>query len=365
MTHSILIYFPQHGDLQKTFSEGDFQFSLLSDFEYLKTQLRHNTPQAIIVDIEQHLQAGLEALHTIHELLTETAIPLLAITAPTPEQRQAALRAGADDFVSAPLDWVEVQTRLRSILGKTKPRQALPAQSIGDVSLDLSGMIEILRHDLSSPATILFSGVELFQEIIQDIEIEEKETVMQLLNNMQAAISRHRQLLGQLLDWTQLATHHLPIGKSPFALLPIMEQALADYHEASPRRDLQVEVDIPPTLPEAVGDAALFQQVLYAGLDTAAKFSPPSSIIRLFAEIKAGGIEITISDEGRPLKEPFAAQIFTPQVQDRARHGESRSSVGVSLLFIRQAMEQMGGSVFLETDTQRGLTYLSLWLPHN
>jgi len=69
----------------------------------------------IILDLHMPGMSGFEVMKALRPLEPEGYLPVLVVTA-QPDQKQAALDAGARDFVSKPFDPLEVLTRIRNLL---------------------------------------------------------------------------------------------------------------------------------------------------------------------------------------------------------------------------------------------------------
>jgi CheY-like chemotaxis protein len=81
--------------------------SLAADGEAALRELREqpDAVDAVLMDIQMPVLDGLAATRAIREELQLTALPVIALTAGVmPEERQAALDAGVNDFLPKPMD---------------------------------------------------------------------------------------------------------------------------------------------------------------------------------------------------------------------------------------------------------------------
>lgn len=69
----------------------------------------------ILLDIEMPGMNGFEVMKALQNIATHGYVPILVITAQS-EYKLKALKSGAKDFISKPLDLIEVRTRIRNIL---------------------------------------------------------------------------------------------------------------------------------------------------------------------------------------------------------------------------------------------------------
>jgi PAS domain S-box-containing protein len=69
----------------------------------------------ILLDLQMPELDGFQVMETLHELDSDSYLPVLVITA-QPGHKLRALQAGAKDFISKPFDLVEAQTRIHNML---------------------------------------------------------------------------------------------------------------------------------------------------------------------------------------------------------------------------------------------------------
>ena len=74
-----------------------------------------NRYDLILLDLQMPVRDGFQVMEELKAIETGGYLPVLVITA-QPDQKLRALRAGARDFVSKPLDLAEVQIRVHNML---------------------------------------------------------------------------------------------------------------------------------------------------------------------------------------------------------------------------------------------------------
>lgn len=89
-----------------------------------------------VLDIGLPMRDGLSVMRTARE--SQPTLPVLLLTArDSLDDRVLGLQAGADDYVTKPFDFPELEARLRALLRRTQPRSA--TLQLGDVVLDQVG----------------------------------------------------------------------------------------------------------------------------------------------------------------------------------------------------------------------------------
>ncbi len=105
---------------------GDFTPHLFQDSAAGLAWCLANEPDLIIVDFMMPPPDGLEFIRRYRAVEANVDVPMLMITADhEKETRYAALEAGANDFLTKPIDNAEFRARLRNILSLRRSQKAL------------------------------------------------------------------------------------------------------------------------------------------------------------------------------------------------------------------------------------------------
>jgi signal transduction histidine kinase len=185
--------------------------------------------------------------------------------------RVRAIEAGADDFLTKPVDAVEVVARTRSLVRAKRERSALKqayldlqrAESLRD------SLVHMLVHDLRTPLTTMMVTLEM----LRSGQAGELEQMQQEITNLCASGSR--QLLGmvnQMLDLNKLENGEMQLHLGEIEPLQLVESTVATILPLA--RDNKSEVII--TIPSEdilLADEDLVRRVLLNLLSNAIKFS--------------------------------------------------------------------------------------------
>jgi two-component system KDP operon response regulator KdpE len=99
------------------------------------TELAHQGPDAVILDISLPDFSGIEFLRRAREW---SAIPVMVLTVSTDDERKiSALDLGADHFLNKPPSIGELLARLRVMLRRSKREKELPTVRFGPVEFDM------------------------------------------------------------------------------------------------------------------------------------------------------------------------------------------------------------------------------------
>jgi len=146
--------------------------------------------------------------------------------------------------------------------------------------------------------------------------------------------------VANLLNMSRLEAGALKIEPSPFNVREVISRALARRQAASPA---PFAVSMAPDLPEAMGDAVLFEQALANVLENAQRHGASASPIMVAAAAEAGELRVEVRDGGPGVPEPELDRIFDKFY--RASAAVKLAGTGLGLSITRGLVEAMGGSV--------------------
>ena len=209
-----------------------------------------------------------------------------------------------------------------------------------------------VTHDLQTPLTSIGA---LATEIRAETAMPASARAD--LDTITHQAERLRRMVSQLLVASRLEARVLTPQVEVFAVPPLIERTWSALRAGRP---FELLVDGTPHL--AVGDSDRFEQVLWAILDNAVKYSPAGSPIEVRLRPDGGALAITTTDEGMGMDEETIARAFdqfyrAPQARTSAPDGS-----GVGLYAARGLVDLMGGSMRISSRLGGG-TSVTVLLP--
>jgi signal transduction histidine kinase len=136
------------------------------------------------------------------------------------------------------------------------------------------------------------------------------------------------------------------------SLRKLVEEAVLGLETLALERQVQIEVQEP--IPDVQVDATRTELVLINLLGNAIKYCEPGrpSWVRISARREEGGYwRIEVRDNGRGIPQEMQSRVFEEFVR---AHPDVSEGTGLGLAIAREAVEQMGGRIWLESEPGTG-----------
>jgi two-component system sensor histidine kinase/response regulator len=310
-------------------------------------------PDLVLLDVLMPVMDGFETLRRLRELPRGPETPIMIVTALADlGSVQKAIEAGADDFVSKPINRTELLARIWSLLGARKLREEQHPME-GDADLQGLGqkqreLTSLLVHDLKHPlATIYFNAGLIARDASLSPKTQEK--VRRILRGGELLDGMITSILDVMCDEDgslRLHRGEVEIG----ALLAEVAGAMGPQAEANRQR---IEL-VPNDKVNIQGDRDLLRRMLENLIDNATKYAPPESKILVEAEGKEGFVELRVRDKGPGVPLAQRNAVFQKYYQLERDAPASRRGRGLGLVLVRVAAEAHGGTVSVEDEPGGG-----------
>ncbi|MFN2452679.1 MAG: ATP-binding protein [Pyrinomonadaceae bacterium] len=222
-----------------------------------------------------------------------------------------------------------------------------------------SDMVSLMAHELRTPITSINGFAELLA-LDEAIPEESRE----FLNIICSESQRLSKMINTFLTVTKLeAADRQDVLKIPLKIDDVVRETLATLHPVAKKKRIRL-VEQPATqLPPVAADKMLITQVVTNLVDNAIKFSPERTAVTITTALEADTVRVSIEDRGYGIP-PESLDRVWEKFYRVARDGQDKEqeSTGLGLSFVREVVEQHGGTVALESEVGRGSKF-SFTLP--
>lgn len=310
---------------------------------------RHDV-DIILSDVMMPNLSGLELLRTIKKQQPDLAV-ILMTGYTDKEVILQALKAGADDFISKPINLLQLRTTVDKVLDKLLMRQELAnLKQLDKLKSDFLGLIS---HKLKTPTT----AISLFvQNIADGIGDPAEESFQKTMAMVQAEILHLEQLIQDLLYFSNVILQEGQLQLEPIELGRVARQIAGSMELVAANRKINFQVSIePPLPPEPLNlDRERISFAIRALLDNAIKFTPEGGCVALEGNIKDNLVRLQVRDTGCGIPPEEISNIFSKFYQvDKENTGQIRG-FGLGLFYARDFVRRMGGKLRIESQPGLG-----------
>jgi signal transduction histidine kinase len=217
-------------------------------------------------------------------------------------------------------------------------------------------LVANVSHEIRGPLTALSAMVEALADGVLPEGVQPR-----YLKAMLAEIGRLRRLTADLLELSRLDAGIVALSPITFSVDILVEGLAERWLARCVAADLALEIQAPPVL--VIGDPDRVEQVLTSFLDNAVRFTPRGGHIALFARVEGPMVRLGVSDSGPGIGPEHLLFVWERFYKaDQARSRTSESGTGLGLAIAKHWVEQMGGTVAVESTPGEGSSF-SFTLP--
>ncbi len=222
-----------------------------------------------------------------------------------------------------------------------------------------SDMISLMSHELRTPLTSINGFAEL---LTADEELPEqaKEFVTIIANESQ----RLSRMINTFLAVTKLERKdRQEVLKIPLRLDEVVKETIATLQPVAKKRRIRLIEQPTQKLPPVAADKSMITQAVKNLVSNAIKYSPERTTVTVSTALEAETVRLCVEDRGYGIPAEAKERVWEKFFRV-VREGEDKDeeSTGLGLSFVREVVEQHGGTVGLESEVGRGSKF-SFTLP--
>ncbi len=213
-----------------------------------------------------------------------------------------------------------------------------------------------MSHEIRTP----MNGVLGMMQLLKDTPLSEEQKGY--VNTAIESGASLLNLISDILDFSKIEAGKLELIEEPFSLQPLLESIIDSFYAPLAEKDISIFSTIDEQIPKRIiADPARLRQILTNLISNSVKFTEKGKI-SIIANITPTGkgknarLLFKIADTGIGISEKFAKHLFEPFVQADGSSRRKYRGTGLGLSIVKQLVEEMGGSVQLESIEGEGTT---------
>ena len=303
----------------------------------------------ILTDVMMPKMGGIELLKRLKEI--EPTLVVIVMTGFAEKDIILnALKADADDFISKPLNLLQLKTAVDKALVK----KALKEEIANLKSMDRfkSNFLSLISHKFRTPITAISLFLQNLANGVYDPEDPMYRKYQQLIYAEACYLER---LVAELLAFSQAIDDGTGLKPEPCNLATIITEALQTSIEAVGKPGVEIRMDLDP-IPAVLFDREKITFALKQVIENAFKFSGETGTVAVSLKIHEDMITISVQDTGVGIAKEDLPKLFEKFYQVDSTHTGQIRGFGLGLYYAKDFIRLHGGNIMVESQPMKGTT---------
>jgi two-component system, NarL family, sensor histidine kinase BarA len=222
-----------------------------------------------------------------------------------------------------------------------------------------SEFLAMMSHELRTPLNAIIG----FSDVLHSIaSLDEKQK--RYVKNIQTSGKVLLEMINDILDLAKIESGNMEVRLSEFRIEGVVHGLCDTYMQATERKNIDLNAEIEPNLPEMFQDQVKVQQIISNLLSNAIKFTPEGGRITIAAgRNERDDLLLKVIDTGVGIASEDQTLIFEKFRQGKAvfSGGDAMtreySGTGLGLSIVKELCKLLGGEVLLESELGKGSTF--------
>jgi two-component system, OmpR family, phosphate regulon sensor histidine kinase PhoR len=207
-----------------------------------------------------------------------------------------------------------------------------------------------VSHEFKTPLT----AIQGFAETLLAGALDDPSNNRRFLEIIRNHAIRLARLTNDLLKLARIEAGKLEVEYFTVGLMELIEACAETTLLKASRKDITLEIEVPPKLPAVRGDAGLLRDVLQNLLDNAIQYTPQGGHIRVTADAGDHDAVISVADTGIGIPLADQERIFERFYRVDVARSREAGGTGLGLSIAKHIVEAHGGRLWVESTVGQG-----------
>ncbi len=337
------------------------------------------TPDLVLLDIRLPDQNGFDVCHQLRDKPQTALLPVILVTALNPHQEKVrGIEAGADDFLSKPINNAELLARVRSLLrikdlhDMTQSQAAHLAELNQELEIRLnqeSKLAEVARmlgdiaHEMKNLLMPVYTGTELLeselQDLFQDVSRLNLPSTLTIHGRCQEIVEmvntsgkRLRDHVKDLADCVKILSTEPQF--TPCQISRVVTQVFEPLRFQAQGKGIALCTEGLDNLPDIEADGRRLFHAFFNLVNNALSATPAGGAISVRGILGSDEqtLILSVTDTGRGMPPEVVQNLFTSQ-----RLSTKHSGTGLGMKIIKEVIDAHSGHISVESHEGTGTTF--------
>lgn len=214
-----------------------------------------------------------------------------------------------------------------------------------------------VSHELRTPLNLIIGFSEMLAAGVDGGHLHPDPALLQRDADTIYRNARHLSaLIDDILDLAQIDAARMGLVREPVDLATLVRDAACTVQPLFVRKNLDLSLDLPETLPPITADRARIRQVLVNLLSNAARFTDAGGV-QVSACVEDHQIVVSVRDTGSGIPAADLPLVFEEFRQVSGPLGRPLGHSGLGLTISKRLVEMHGGAMWVESEVGQGTTF--------
>jgi signal transduction histidine kinase len=344
---------------------GGFQVELAESGQEVLKKIENEKFDLVLTDLKMPNMDGLQLVEEIAKSRPEI-LTVLMTGHGSIDSALEAMKRGASDYLTKPLNFEEMIVRLQRVLEEKQRFTRLEScvvdlekanEELRKIDEMKSEFVSVASHELRTPLAAIKNAVQL---ILNGKTGQINETQAKFLSMAERNINRLNNILNNLLDLSRIESGKITMKFEELDLRASIEFIVTSFKAQADEKSICLRMDLPQELPPVYGDREKLEQILTNLIGNALKFTSEGGEISISAKPypeDGNMLALSVTDTGIGIAKDQLDKIFGKFYQAEGSLHRSVSGTGLGLAITKGLVEAHQGKIWAESEVGKGSTF--------